>query len=574
MFASSKGIIIIPRSDMAVKALYAALLLLLVGMFIFCTFYLVSGYEKLQQWYFSLNRCFYNADQWSNTFFTPFSKQAGNRYAGIGMMLCTVSIYLLMRQWKKKYEETSFNLKTTAIVWYAAVAIVGIGASVWEWQMMAPAYDELFSAVNGAELHPLQTWSYYMLPNNHILFNLANGILFGWYGHLVGTGRFIAMMAYVCTLLTAYHWLTKQMRSYVFAFLAVLPIAFQFAGWSMSAQARGYECQLLCGWLAFTSLINIKNAKPTQLTQNTIANIIGFALIPSWFYFFVAQLLFAGGSMLATRKMLWQYAKHQLIIIAATFLFYLPAICFSGMQALSDNRYVQAAPEKISVFLSNLLSLSRRFICYCFSNNIENGILCYILFALPLLLFFTKKHKQLAGFYTATWMAYLLCSVFIKHTPFHRTLIVQFSITIALAVYTLWVVANYLISLQLQKTIRVIILLVAFVMPITALTAWEIRYDKQNVNFGVYSNDVNGLYGMHMNTISNIPGGSSVAFSEESFYFFYHCRRLGYEVSRCRTGQEQYFVKRTDEQLPNEYRNGYLLYKQGGEDYEIYRRNK
>lgn len=573
MFAFNNGRLTITIGHYAIKALHAAIALLLAIVFVGCVLYVVSGYDTLAGWYLSLNNCFYNTATWQSNFFTAATKNAGNVFATLGAALSIIGIYLATKKLKEaKQVRISIAYTTRDALWHAAVALLGIGASLWEWQQMAPAYDEIFSAVNCAELHPLQTCSYYMLPNNHILFNLINGLLFGWHQHLVGTGRLISVVAYTGTLLIAYKWLASQTQNRTIAFIALLPVAFQFVAWGMSAQARGYECQLLCGWLAFVTLTNNEYIA-RSLALNTIVNIAGFALVPSWFYYFGAQLLYMGSKMLSERRISWGYCKHQVIVIAGTFLFYLPAICFSGMSALSGNRYVKPSTDTLYVFATNLLLLGNNFVSYCFSYVAgEGSIHSYLLFALPLMLLCFKTRKHLAVFYMATWVAYILCSLFIKHIPFHRTLIVQFSITIALAAYAFWVLISYTIAAVTRPKAGLALKLAFFAIPTLALTMWFVRYNKQHINFGLYSNDVNGLYAMHMGTISSIPAGSGIAFSEESFYFFYHCRRLGYKVSRCGMGNEQYFVKRTDEQLPALYSANYVLLKQAAEDYEIYSR--
>lgn len=573
MFTYENGKLSVSIGSSAIRATYAAIVLLLGAMTVSCVAYISISYHILAKWYLSLNNCFYNSATWQINFFTPAVKQAGNLFAGIGTILSLAGIYLAIRQWKKA-GNTHYLVKHTIsnAVWYTAVTILGILAALWEWKLMAPAYDEIFSAVNCAELHPFQTWSYYMLPNNHVLFNLANNLLFGWHGHLVGTGRLISVAAYVGTLLIAFQWLANAMKQKSLAFVALIPVAFQFVVWGMSAQARGYECQLICGWIAFTSLLKV-NEKENAITLNAIANIVGFALVPSWFYFFTAQLMYIISRTIITRNVSRQYWIYQVAVIATTFLFYLPTLCFSGTAAMSGNKYVKASTESLAVFVPNLLLLGRNFMSYCFSHIVsEHSILSFILFAVPLCLFFFKPYRHLAGFYIATWGAYLLCSLYIRHTPFHRTLIVQFSLTMALTVFAFWAVTNYAFGKLRHPVLATISKTTLFAIPVLLIGGYFIQYNKKNINFGLYSNDVNGLYGMHLNTIGSIPAGSSISFSEESFYFYYHCRKLGYRVIRCGKGAEQFFVKRTDEQLPPLYHTNYILLQQGGEDYEIYKR--
>jgi hypothetical protein len=40
-----------------------------------------------------------------------------------------------------------------------------------------------------------------------------------------------------------------------------------------------------------------------------------------------------------------------------------------------------------------------------------------------------------------------------------------------------------------------------------------------------------------------LPRDSKVAFSHESFYFYYQCRKMGYDLQKCPRGNEEYLVK-------------------------------
>ncbi|GAA4466949.1 hypothetical protein GCM10023093_21920 [Nemorincola caseinilytica] len=456
--------------------------------------------------------------------------------------------------------------------WYCGITAIALAAGLWQWQMMPPAYDEIFSAVNASAMHPFRTLSYYMLPNNHILFNVLNGLLFGWHQHLVGTGRVLSLLAYVGISLTCFRWLYGLMNSRPFAFIATLCIMFQFATWGMSAQARGYECQLLCGWLAFASLYAfVQRQRGTYMRINALANLAGYALIPSWSYCYMAQLLFVAPYLLWNRHMALRYMRYQAATLACVFLFYLPALCFSGKAALTGNKYVR--PAHMSAFLPQFAGLGKNFISHCFSGlAAEGSILSYILFAMPLLLLFTgrKMDRLVTGFYVAIWAGYLVVSLLVRHTPFHRTLIVQFSISMGIVAYTCFVMAG-IISTYARR-IRMTVMILLFAIPMLSFSIYELRYDRNNVNFGLYGNDVNGIHNGITRDLGIIPAGSTIAFSEESFYCYYHCHRLGYKASRCATGTEEYYIKRTDEPLPPSMA-AYSLLQNIYDDHQVYKRN-
>lgn len=576
MLPAHTGRILLHLGPRLYKVLYSMGAMLLVPLLCSCVCYTFGGYSRVHDWYLSLNNCFYKSDEWAIRFFTPLVYEKGRVFALMGILVAVAAQAYLLYLWKKvgalPHRTITISLKGWG--WYVLVAALALAACLQEWQLMAPAYDEIFSAVNCAELHPFQTLSYYMLPNNHLLYNTVNGLLFGWNGHLVGTGRLLSALAYAGVLMLVFHWFTRVLGSRFYALVATLPVALQFLTWGMSAQARGYECQLLCGWATIVLLLrHYEFPSRYHWPVGAVINFIGFALIPSWFYFYAAQLLFMTAAQLGRQQIDFRYRKYQLGMLGLVFLFYLPALCFSGTAALAGNKYVLPATDALSAFLPALGSTGAHFISYCFSYlAVEGSIQSYVLFCAPLVLFFTRKRtdRALGGMYLSVWVAYIVCSLFIKHVPFHRTLIVQFSCTMAAVVVTLFRLAA-LIMARIRNTIsRTVIRVAVFVLPVLLCSGYLWRFNQKSVNDILYGNNVNGTYQLHMADIAQLAPGSSVGFSQESFYFFYHCRRLGFNASRCANGTERYYVKRTDEQLPPRLESRYVLLRKGGDDYEIY----
>jgi hypothetical protein len=103
--------------------------------------------------------------------------------------------------------------------------------------------------------------------------------------------------------------------------------------------------------------------------------------------------------------------------------------------------------------------------------------------------------------------------------------------------------------------------------------------NKANASFCLYNNDINIKYDLIVNEgISFIPKGSTIAFSDESFYWYYQCMLRGDRVSKCISGNEEYFVRLSSEAMPAGYEKKYKLiktvFKHGitAVSYEIYKK--
>jgi len=88
----------------------------------------------------------------------------------------------------------------------------------------------------------------------------------------------------------------------------------------------------------------------------------------------------------------------------------------------------------------------------------------------------------------------------------------------------------------------------------------------------MYGYPINYLYSVHSAVIAKIPAGSSIAFSDESFYYFYFCRKRHLKVSRCPRGDEDYYVIRPSENITGTITDRYSLVMSIEEDYELYKR--
>lgn len=558
------------------KILLVLGLLFLVLILAFSSFYLLSDYNALVQWYLSLGGCFYKQADWTTNFFTPAVKQSGNIYASLSMALCIVGVVWPLKRWKKiKPSHLQFQIATTSILWYIAVTILALSAGIWGWNLMLPANDEVFSAVECTEQHPIRLLSYYMLPNNHIYFNFINKTLFSWFGDFVQSGRLISLLAYIATLLVVFRFLSRLISNQLLAFIALLPIALQFHTWGFAAQARGYELQLLYGWLSLTSLYSyVIRDKEKMLYLNTVCNIIGFLLIPSYLYFYLAQLAYIAIKKLFFHRINAVYYIQQLILFSAVFIFYSPAILFSGAHSITSNSWVTPIKDNIPDYLPLFMPTFTRFIIDCFSGvDGFASILCYIFFAAPLTLFLSKdkRHKNIALFYLTLWVIYIVYSIWARRTPFHRTLIIHFSITMAYCIYTYYLFVRLIAKSIKKQNVSTVFTALLFTLPVASYSYYQYTFNRDSVFLQLYGTDVNGAYNAQTEGLQKIPSHSTISFTDQTYYYYYRCRKINHQVHSCNTGTEQYHIKAQSEPLPKTQIGAYKYLTGCGDDYEIFK---
>jgi hypothetical protein len=555
--------------------LFIFIISFLIAILLFSLFYFFSDYNSLKNWYFSLNSCFYKSKTWPDNFFTPAVKSIGNYFAIAGVILpiAFFTSFLLIGGKRNVIHHTKKPafLNTTNLIWYAIIIVLAIIVNTWGSGITSPSYDEIFSAVNCAELPSFQIISYYMLPNNHMYFNLLNHLIFGSHIDLIRSGRLISLVAYTLVLISIFRFFYKSINDRLLSFIALLPVALQFTIWGFGFQARGYECQLLVGWISVIAIFNYLTNNTERrifLSVNTVANIGGFILIPSYLYWYLAQVFFVL-ILTGRQKSGWfKFLLHQAICIVFVFLFYLPALCFSGLHALAENKYVKADYENLATFFPDFISYFKYYLGICFSNgNIFTNLL---LLCLPLVLFFSKSlvNRRLALFYLIQWVVFVVLTLILRHAPFDRNLIIHFSFTMAMVVYTVYVLINAIFT-RLNKIRQA--RYAVFLLPILFCGFYLAQYDKAHIT-DIYNNSVNATFAEHEKEVSQLPGDATIAFSDESFYFYYLCRESHLRTVRCASGMEDYYIKRTDELLPDYIKINYSLFKTNSEDYQVFKR--
>jgi hypothetical protein len=568
------------HSTLLRRLFFGGVLLVLFVFLGFAAFYYFSDYETLKHWFLSMNDCFYRNTLWTKDFFTPAVKAKGNLFVLAAMIICLTGIlYIIVR--RKKYFTAYAPLpkipaENTGWKWYIAVLALGLGAWYWGQGLAKPSADEIFSGVNCAELPPFQVLAYYMLPNNHVYFNFFNGYLSRWSNiDVVQSGRILSMLAYIGVLCLAFHWFSKLFRDRIWAFIALIPIAFQFTTWAMGFQARGYESQLFCCWAAFLSIFRyIDKGDIRMLRINTFFCIFGFAFVPTFLYFYIAQVAFMALLQLFGLRIDLKFWKYQMICLAGVFLLYLPALCFSGLDALAGNDYVKVTHVGAAKFFPNWYATTQAFASYMFSSLAKEGNpVNFLLLAIPLVLFvFPQKEKRLiALFYLVLWLVWTAICFKMERYPFNRNMLLHYSLTLAIIIYTCFSVIAFLFAKISSLTTKNILKAITFGVPLLAFSAHLMIWGKPNAPFFLYFMNVNYMYTDYKSDIDSLPPNSTVNCSDERYCFYYYCRLGPFKTTRCLGGNEDFYVKTWNEPLPPVIAENYRLFKVGTEGSQIFK---
>jgi hypothetical protein len=545
----------------------------IIAVIVFCVFYLFADYNFLSEWYLKMNDCFYRHAQWKQDFFTIDTKKLGNICCITGLAICLPLQYHLIKRLKKGNAllKVQFSKADVLILFFCIL----IGAAAWVWgnSLVHPGFDEAFSAVNCASLPPFQTLSYYMLPNNHILFNILNGLLFHFAGDKVFTGKLISLACFAGIVVIVFAWVSGIIRNKLLVAIATIVVCFQFPIWGFGFEARGYELYSLAEWFSFFTLIKYINSRDSQwLYYYALACITGYWCIPSFLYFHIAFMFFGLFCIAYTKATDIKFWAAQFSIILITFLLYLPGICFSGIHALTGNQYVTAKIHGPHEFYLKSINMFTRYLDYYSSNFIASDhSIDIILFLLPLILFcfYRNRLAVLCGFfYMAMWITCIGLAYVMKVYPLDRSMSGQISISFALTIYGL-----YLSLLKLNGLLKRPVFADAVLALFLLVLGIHIGIrNQQNVSAKLYNNDINSKYDQLIQQgINFIPKGKTIAFSDECFYWYYLCMNRGDKVSKCMSGNEQYFIRFNTDPFPVSDSDKYVPAKKVL-NYEIYKR--
>ncbi len=554
------------RMTLKRRYLYLPVALYLLATIAFAIFYLTNSHASLLHWFFRLNDCFYRRSNFVQQIFTPETKGKGNLWCMLTLPAVSILLFFLLRAWKRDRRQIFIDLSGITLkrsLPYLLLLIAGMGLWLYANNHFNPGTDEIFSAVHCAELPPFQCLSYYMSPNNHLLFNVVNSVLSPAGVDKVLSGRLLSLLIYLSFICWVYHWLRQEMSQPFLAFITILVLAVQVPVWGFGAQGRGYECCMLASWVSFIALYNyfLKGRRTVHLMLYALGMSVGYMVIPTFLYIGICLLVFAIILQFMHRKIDWRFWKYTAASMVIVLCFYLPMLCFSGIATIAQNKYVTAAATPMPEFLQHFYDTSQ-YNCNCgfwgaqYQNNWRN----YLIFFAPLLLLFRKRWFYYGLFYSLLWGVYIAMVLYMKRDTFSRNLIGHFSISLAmifLVIYALLQEVSHFIKPFRSKAIYVCI-------AASACGYYICSFDEA-AKFSLYGSDNNRLYTETEASLSIIPPGSSIGLSDADFMYYYIMRKKGCTVSRCHLSNEQYVIFYQEEVLPGSLMAHYMLFDHKGE---------
>ena len=526
--------------------------------FSLCIFYLLHSYTWLAQWFLSLNDDIPHRGEWQKRYFSPGVKQAGNIVCMLALPVSVLSAIYAVKKAKQRYKLLYGYITVGDLAVLLFFPIAAIVLWVWGQPMAAVGSDEMYSAYYSAGGHPFQVVSYYMDPNNHILFNLINRLAFYGVPDKVFTGRLISLGAYIALASILYLWLKKVTSSRMAAFFITLALCVQFQVVGFAQLARGYELYLLCQWLAFIALYNyLRDRHTTYLLWYALANIAGFFTIPTHLYFFVTITLAAVLFQLKDRKAdlrFWAYTFFTLIV---TGLLYLPSILFSGLKSLTANEYVSARNGFEIAFTDNFRSIVQE----CFWINYPNRQLIFgllLLLPLPFIFFRGKKEWRLIWIcYLLIWPVYFTIAIAMKHFANMRNVIWQEQFMLCCVLLALFYLFKKLsVKSAGSWPVKIVypLLLSGVIVHFLAFFPWQIDYALYGISTRKHNDEVSAV-------IRSMPRGATLACPDFAISWYYLAKETGYHATVQNNGKESLLIVNVLDITPESTFPGYKFWK-------------
>ena len=537
-----------------------AILSLLIGI-AYATWYLTQDYTTLHDSYLA-QAPFYRSTHWATDFFAPQTKVSGDRYAALGILLALLAGSYLLYSWRRaeRYPTPNLQLPLSQPDLLPLATLTLLQLSLWAYanHLLPPAYDEVFSAMHAAGAGPSRALTYYMLPNNHVLFNVLNGALFGWWtDNLVLTGRLISLAAYLALGALQYCWLRTLLHDRFAAFALAVLLAVLLPVWGFAAQARGYMLLLLFSWGAFVAVWRYQNGRGRGM-QWLLSGccLLAYATVPVFLYLHLALLGWIVLGWRLARRVDWALLDSQLVAGVGVFLFYLPAISFSGLGAITSNRYVAGGQQGMGEFAAKFLPTLPDYVNYL-ALDVAAGVqwLLPLLALLPLTFWWAQAQafRRLATFYALLLSVTLATVLLMRAVPFHRTLLFQLQF-VGLFIACLPLAGRVFTSTGGSASMQQRLLrwrqglLRGVAVGWLLLAGGLVWVTPEKFSLHLYYYDIVPTYRSVRGLMERVPVGARVAGSDESFYPLYLLRRDGQPLTSVPVAN--YYIKRPGEALP------------------------
>ena len=238
-----------------------------------------------------------------------------------------------------KHNVATLLLPTLAIVYYAINLPI--------------SYDEAWTYLNFSSKNFIISLTYYPAPNNHILHSILTNITnFIFPTSPLFSLRLPTIIVSLMLYLIGMYSIKKHYNQNV-SIASVGIFSVLFMGIYYGYMSRGYALILLFFIASFHFALNIiKNPSNVRdWVWLTISSILGFFTMPSYLYAFATLNVVLLFSTLKKSVFIKQ-VKYSVITFIATTILYLPTIIVSGLNSLTNNKFV--APKLREVVFSKL----------------------------------------------------------------------------------------------------------------------------------------------------------------------------------------------------------------------------
>ena len=238
-----------------------------------------------------------------------------------------------------KHNVATLLLPTLAIVYYAINLPI--------------SYDEAWTYLNFSSKNFIISLTYYPAPNNHILHSILTNITnFIFPTSPLFSLRLPTIIVSLMLYLIGMYSIKKHYNQNV-SIASVGIFSVLFMGIYYGYMSRGYALILLFFIASFHFALNIiKNPSNVRdWVWLTIFSILGFFTMPSYLYAFATLNVVLLFSTLKKSVFIKQ-VKYSVITFIATTILYLPTIIVSGLNSLTNNKFV--APKLREVVFSKL----------------------------------------------------------------------------------------------------------------------------------------------------------------------------------------------------------------------------
>jgi hypothetical protein len=186
-----------------------------------------------------------------------------------------------------------------------------------------------------------------------------------------------------------------------------------------------------------------------------------------------------------------------------------------------------------------------------------------------LLLFARNKQNRVLGlFYILLWLGWGVLIFKMQRMPFIRNMIIHYSNSLAIIVYTFYTLVSALFAYVRHKNTRTTLITTVVIVPVFWLCCNQYKWCMLPQNF---SEEV--TIKQHITSeLAAIGKEHAIAVSDWSTPYLYFGQKAGYKVSLCPTGKEDYYVLYKDEPIPGIIAEQFVLVKHTDEGYDIYRR--